>query len=173
MTTPANKVVKDKDHGFFDIINEIEKMSRSYVKIGVFADKRTKAQSQINSNTGQKREKKANESMVDIAFKNEFGTNGPPRIPARSFVRSTYDENLQRLIKIQNAEFDKIVAGKTTVYKSLSAQGIWMQNKIQTKITTLKTPPNSPRTIAIKGSSNPLIDFGQLRDSISYEVVIQ
>lgn len=171
MTSPRN-VVLDKDKVFNSIIQEIEKMANSYVKIGIFADQKTKAQTKVNSNTGVQRSKKANLSMAEIANVNEYGRESPPRIPARSFVRSTYDENLQKLIRLQNKEYDKIIAGKTTVYASLNAQGLWMQNLIQTKITTLRTPPNAPSTIKAKGSSNPLIDFGQLRDSVTYEVVI-
>lgn len=172
MTNPRN-LVDDKDKVFKSIVNEIEKLSNSYVKIGVFADEKTQSQVQINSNTGKQRVKKANMSMAEIANANEYGRTGPPRVPARSFVRSTYDENLQKLLRLQSKEYDKIIEGKTTVYQSLSAQGLWMQDLIKQKITTLRIPPNSPYTIAQKGSSNPLIDFGQLRKSISYEVVIK
>ena len=41
---------------------------------------------------------------------------------------------------------------------------------VQRKIVALKDPPNAPSTIAKKGSANPLIDTGRLRQSIDFEV---
>ena len=38
-------------------------------------------------------------------------------------------------------------------------------------LTDLKTPPLAESTIRRKGSSNPLIDTGQLRSSITWQVV--
>ena len=37
-------------------------------------------------------------------------------------------------------------------------------------ITQLDTPPNTPKTIARKGSSNPLIDTGFLRANVTFKV---
>ena len=34
----------------------------------------------------------------------------------------------------------------------------------------MKTPENAPSTIAKKGSSNPLIDTGEMRSKVSHEV---
>jgi hypothetical protein len=43
---------------------------------------------------------------------------------------------------------------------------------IKQRIANGIAPPNSPYTIARKGSSKPLIDTGQLRNSITYQVEI-
>jgi hypothetical protein len=32
------------------------------------------------------------------------------------------------------------------------------------------SPPNSPVTVALKGSSKPLIDSGELRGAVTYKV---
>ena len=53
---------------------------------------------------------------------------------------------------------------------ALDAMGIEMQGVIRQFLTDLTDPPNSPETIRRKKSSNPLIDTGQLRTAIDYEV---
>lgn len=40
----------------------------------------------------------------------------------------------------------------------------------QQYITDLQTPPNAPSTIEKKGSSNPLIDTGSMRSSVTWKV---
>lgn len=54
--------------------------------------------------------------------------------------------------------------------KILEAAGIIAAGATQVYMTELQTPPNSPVTIAEKGSSNPLIDTGALRSSITSKV---
>lgn len=43
--------------------------------------------------------------------------------------------------------------------------------KVQVYITELQDPPNAPSTIAQKGSSNPLIDTGAMRQSVTYSIM--
>jgi hypothetical protein len=106
--------------------------------------------------------------MAQIAAQNEFGTE---HIPARPFVRSSYDENLATITRALSREYDKILAGDSTVNLSLKKIGALVSKFIVEKIKSIQTPPNSPRTIAIKKSSKPLVDFGQMRQSVRYTVV--
>ena len=48
--------------------------------------------------------------------------------------------------------------------------GAYAADVIQQRIVDLKEPPNSPITIALKGSSNPLVDTGHMRQSVTWEV---
>lgn len=48
--------------------------------------------------------------------------------------------------------------------------GIWAQGEVKKKIGTITTPALKPSTIQAKGSSKPLIDTGQMRNSISFEI---
>lgn len=48
--------------------------------------------------------------------------------------------------------------------------GEFAAGAVQQYMTDLRTPPNSAYTIAQKGSSNPLIDTGALRASVTYKV---
>lgn len=144
-------------------VDQIEQFANSYVLVGFQEGSVTK--SQVKGN----RRKEAGKSMPQIAAENEFGTKN---IPARSFMRTSFDENRDRISRIIATEYDKIIDGQSTVRKSLNLIGLYGVDLIQTKIRSIYTPPNSPRTIAIKKSSKPLIDFGQMIQSVRHKVVI-
>lgn len=107
--------------------------------------------------------------MAQIAFDNEFGTKNAP---ARPFLRTSFDENRQRINNVISGEYDKVVNGISTVKRSLNLIGLFGVDLIQQKIRAIHFPPNSPRTIAIKKSSKPLIDFGQMIQSVRHKVVL-
>jgi hypothetical protein len=157
-------VVTDRDNGFNDIVSEIQKAQKSFVIVGFPEGTVTHAQ------TKDKREKKAGQNMAEIAAANEYGTD---KIPARPFMSTSYDENLPTINRALEGEYNKIVQGKSTVKLSLSKMGEYMKGLIVKKINEIQSPPNSPRTIALKGSSKPLIDFGQMRQAVTYKVFIQ
>ena len=48
--------------------------------------------------------------------------------------------------------------------------GLQPKGKIQDYAVNLRSPANHGFTVAQKGSSNPLVDTGQLINSITYEV---
>lgn len=52
----------------------------------------------------------------------------------------------------------------------LDALGLEAKGKMQEFARDLSSPPNSPFTVEQKGSSNPLVDSGNLIGSIDYEV---
>lgn len=156
--------VADVDLGMEDIERELKKLNGSYVLVGFQEGSVTKSQ------TKDGRHKKAGLSMPEIAAANEFGTND---IPARPFMRTSYDENKQRIDRAIQSEYVKITQGKTTVKRSLTTLGVFMVDQIKMKIRAIHTPPNSPKTIAKKKSSKPLIDFGQMIQSVHAKVVIE
>ena len=150
---------KDYDKKFA----EMEKLGNSYVLIGFQEGSVTK--SQVKGN----RRKQGGKSMPQIAAENEFGTR---TIPARPFMRTSFDENRDRINNVIANEYDKIIDGESTVKRSLNLIGQFGTRLIQEKIRSIVSPPNSPRTIAAKGSSKPLIDFGQMVQSVRHKVVI-
>lgn len=156
--------VVDMDMGFQAVVAEINKMNGSYVKVGFQEGEVTKSQ------TKGQRSKKAGLSMPEIAAQNEFGTD---RIPARPFMRSAVDMNRAKLDKAISGEYDKIVAGESTVKKSLNLIGLFMTGLIQKQIRATYYPPNAKSTIEMKKSSHPLIDFGQMIQSVRHVVVIK
>lgn len=146
------------------IVKEMELLNDSYVLVGFQEGQVTKVQ------TKGGRKKEAGHSMAQIAAENEFGTS---RIPARPFMSTSFDENRARINKAVQGEYGKIVDGTSSVRRSLSLIGLFMADLVQKKIRDIHYPPNSPKTIARKGSSKPLIDFGQMVQSVRHKVVIR
>ena len=107
------------------------------------------------------------DTVAQVGFANEFGT---ATIPERSFMRSTFIEKKEEIVKLKKALLKKITAGDISLNTALGLLGEKASDLIAQKIIKLKEPPNSPATIARKGSSNPLVDTGQLHKSITYEV---
>lgn len=107
---------------------------------------------------------------AEVATFHEFGTRD---IPQRSFLRSTERENREALFVLFQQLTMHVLLRKMTANKALGLVGEKMKGLIQKKIAN--GDPNWKKledsTIAAKGSSKALIDTGQLRQSINYEVV--
>lgn len=54
----------------------------------------------------------------------------------------------------------------------LEAVGVVAVGAVKVYMTELKTPPNAASTIRKKGSNNPLIDSGAMRQSVTHQVSI-
>jgi len=154
----ANKT-KDIDMGYKAILREVREMEKEpYVKVGILKDE------EHESDSGE------TASMLVIASTHEFGSP-TKNIPERSYLRSTADKERKRITGHLDRGIDDIIKGRSTVMKTLSKVGLMFQSLVQQKITSIKEPALKEATIKRKGSSNPLIDTGQLRSSIRYEVV--
>ena len=103
--------------------------------------------------------------VAAVAAWNEFGTES---IPERPFFRRALAEAEDGIVKVIAAGIDP---ERMAVDERLADRvGAYVQGEIQESITALKEPPNSPSTIRRKGSSNPLLDSGFMRESVSWEV---
>ena len=103
--------------------------------------------------------------VAAVAAWNEFGTG---RIPERPFMRNAIKMGRAPLVAILREHVDhRTMAVDNRVGGLL---GTAMQGQIQRSITTLRSPPNAPSTIRAKRSSNPLLDTGVLRSSVSWEI---
>jgi phage gpG-like protein len=110
-------------------------------------------------------------SMIELAATHEFGSSDG-RIPERSFLRSTFRERADDLTRILTKIAKQVVADKIDVDTALGQLGLWGANAVKQKITKEDIPPPlSPRTIQRKGSTKPLVDTGQLVNSISWVLV--
>ncbi len=154
-------LVADKDLGFNKIVAEVMKYENAVILVGFQEGSKTHSQDKDG------RHKKGGLSMPQIAAQNEFGTE---HIPERSFMRTSYDENVTRIRQLIDREYTKVVAGEIPASQGLGIVGTYVQGLIQQKIRQIMSPPNSPKTIAIKKSSKPLIDFGQMVGSVTYVV---
>lgn len=115
------------------------------------------------------RSETAGSEVVTYAAANEFGTS---TVPERSFLRSTVDENEESYLDGLEGVAGVIAdSGAAAGRNALEKLGLRAVRDVQRKIVDLKEPPNAASTIERKGSSNPLIDTGRLRQSIDYVVV--
>lgn len=124
---------------------------------------------------------KSAQSNIMKAIYNEFGTRGSgkgfgtPRgggfggpIPERPFLRNAMRNNRSKYQLALRTSAGKLLLGETSLKTVLTKLGALAQGDIQEEIDNLKSPPNSPVTIAIKGSSNPLIDTGAMRRAVTW-----
>ena len=140
-------VVKVIDNGYTNYKEAFKALHNKSVNIGLFA--------------------KVGNDVLTKGIVNEFGTKN---IPERSFLRKTFNDEYKKVAK----QFDKIIIsfGKKDlgVDRKLRLIGRSQQGAVQKTITDLKVPPNAASTIKAKGSSNPLIDTGEMRLKINYEI---
>lgn len=101
--------------------------------------------------------------VAAVARYNEFGTS---KVPPRPFFRNAIKQNKNKWSKFLARELSKNIGAKDALKKL----GEMMRSDIVMSITRLKDPPNSPKTIKRKKSSNPLINTGTLRRSVQYNV---
>lgn len=90
-------------------------------------------------------------------------------IPERSFLRTGHDTYADEVVKNCEMALGQVINGKMSIDTWLDAYGQMLADKIKLYMRDLKSPPNHPFTIDQKGSSNPLIDSGNLVSSISWE----
>lgn len=104
--------------------------------------------------------------VAQVAADNEFG-NPARGVPPRPFFRNMVDSRKNEIapelaIELKKTDLDMAPA--------LDATGMTMEGWLRQSIMATNAPPNSPATIARKGSSKPLVDTGLMIGSISHEV---
>lgn len=90
------------------------------------------------------------------------------RIPERSFLRAGHDKYIDAVMKITEKALSQVINGSMTEQQFMDLVGQQMATKIKTYARDLSDPANHPYTIDQKGSSNPLVDTGQLIESITW-----
>ncbi len=91
------------------------------------------------------------------------------KIPERSYLRTTFDNENDRIINQTERVFSQVIAGKMSVDDMLDLCGEQFATAIKDYIRDLSSPENHPFTIEQKGSSNPLVDTGGLITSITWK----
>jgi len=135
-------IVNDK--GFNKIIENLERLARTELTVGIF-------------------EGSVNRDGIEIApyaYRNEFGLG----VPQRSFMRSTYEEKNGWKNGIEQV-YDEVIQGRS-VESAVGMLGEIVTNDIKTKISNNIPPPNAIETVRRKGSSKTLIDTGAMRQSV-------
>ena len=106
--------------------------------------------------------------IVDRAIWNHYGTSRG--IPPRPFMLNAIRKNRRVLLQGLKDIAEGVFRGETTLEIEMTKLGAFAQGLIQKEITDLKDPPNAPATIKAKGSSNPLIDSGEMRAAVTWKV---
>ena len=154
------------------ILKKIKALQSTTINVGILSDESEELK-MIAS---------VHEFGCDIQVTNKmrgwFGANGYPlrkettviRIPERSFLRSGYDENIQDIANEIEQQLPNVFLNDVDPAMFMDHIGMKFAGMIKKKIRDIKSPANSDMTIERKGSSNPLVDSGNLLSSVRHEV---
>lgn len=142
--------VKLIDHGFDNIIRQALKLDGRGVKVGIRRGK--------GSHDGT--------DMLDIAVYNHFGT---ATIPARPFVSDCAEKNAGQIKEAQKRLVYRVYQGGLSADGALAQLGAWYVSVQKGHILHGGWTPNAPATIKRKGSNRPLVDTGQLVNTVDWE----
>lgn len=107
--------------------------------------------------------------VVDVAVGNEYGTDN---VPARPFLSLSSDDINNQCTPILEQSVVALNNNNTQQYDQLlDVAGSLAAGIVKQQITDLRSPPNAQSTIERKGSSNPLIETGLMRQTVTYRVV--
>ena len=107
--------------------------------------------------------------MAELAAEHEFGDD-KTGVPERSFLRSSLNENKEDYKEKLAALFRQAARGQAPANNIYSTIGAVAAGNAQQKIQSGELKPLKAATIRRKGSSKPLIDTGQLVQSITWDV---
>lgn len=91
-------------------------------------------------------------------------------IPARPFLIPALQHNQDKYIKYLKSQTVSLILGKVALSRVLNMLGQMAEADVKKYFTGGHFAPLSASTIKAKGSSRPLIDTGQLRQSITYKI---
>lgn len=146
--------VKINNKGLEQELTLMQKFANASVKIG------------IQSDAGQHKESEAD--VVDIAIWNEFGTE---KTPSRPFIRQCFADH-QGLVEQHLQRIVLSVTKGSDLRLELARLGQWYEGKQKQTLRNYPWKANRKSTIRRKKSSKPLIDTGQLVNSIRYQVEV-
>jgi hypothetical protein len=92
------------------------------------------------------------------------------KIPERSYIRAGWDENEKEILDKIDQLVKEAIEGGVSVDAVLEGAGQETQDRIRDYARDLKNPENHPFTVKQKNSSNPLVNTGNLIQSIIYEI---
>lgn len=108
-------------------------------------------------------------------FRYKFGINLKKTtteitIPERSFLRKGFDEHHEKVLKDAEGTLPDVLIGTLSTEQHAEIVGLLLSTAIKEYAVNLREPANSSLTVQQKGSSNPLVDTGDMINGITYEV---
>lgn len=152
-------VIRDVDKGFKRIVNDLESFENLTVEAGIFEGENLTDSDITMAALG---------AIHEYGAGVKHGRSGSMTItvPERSWIRSTFKEKSAKWEGATVRALSAVITRGTSIFLAFTAVGERMASDLRRKITTLREPPNAPSTIEKKGSSNPLIDTGAMRQSV-------
>ncbi len=162
----ASIKISDRDRGWKRLERQLVKLNRpgAFTLVGV------------QGNEAAAGHRAGGTTVAEVATVHEFGAiletedGRPVVIPQRSFIRAAIDEYANKLQRLATLLGRGVILGKFQTQQALELLGEQAVGIMKKRIADGLQPPNSPATIAQKGSSKPLIDTGQLRGSITHKI---
>lgn len=106
-------------------------------------------------------------SVAQVAAFNEYGTASAPERP---FVRTAMAEHTKEMKRLTKKAAAQVVDGKMGKSQAIGLLCQKVIDWIAQSIDSNVPPPNAPSTVAAKGSSHTLIDTGQMKNSLDWEI---
>lgn len=150
----------DRDLGFRALFVRLRVFQNMSLTVGIHED-----------DGSETHEEGAGEELttLQVAAFHEFGTD---RIPQRSWLVAGIAENEDRIAALMKRLARSVIANRSRLdpRRALDLLGLEITQLIQARIRAGIAPPLADVTIARKGSSTPLIDTGQLIQSIRHRI---
>lgn len=108
-------------------------------------------------------------AILDRAVWNHFGTSRG--IPERPFMLEFAQNSKSALKGVHRKLAKAVLSGRITMRQAVEQLGLWGAARVTKAIIDLNSPPNHPSTIAQKGSSNPLVDTGEMAQASTHKVI--
>jgi hypothetical protein len=146
--------MKDRDFGFSEILKRLKALKNKQLHVGILEGSGDNEDGQL---------------IAGYAYSNEYGTE---HIPARSFMRSTFDEKNADWNKALNGVVEQVASGESIdVQRAVGLVGEQVASDIKDKISSNVPPPLKEATRVKKKSSKTLVDTGIMRNSINFKIV--
>ena len=184
MAVKVTNQIKVIDNGWDNIYKDISKLDEAYTKYGYPENAPLKAGGDSKNMsevafiaTIQEYGAKQKATPKQAAYLSSIGFPIAPgktiTNPARPTMGPSFDTNKENIAMLSKKAYSDVVDQKISPRKALAILGTFGEGTVKKAITDLKTPPNHPFTIMRKGSSNPLIDSGQTRASVTHVEVLK
>lgn len=154
MKTPL-KITSDRVP---DVLKALQAMAKKEVLIGIPEEESSRPGETI--------------SNAELGYIHEFGSPAS-NIPARPFLIPGVEQAQKGAAAILKEGAQETLSTNKPIDESLDRAGVLASNSVKRQFTspTNGWPPDSPATIARKGSDRPLIDTAELRRSVTHVVV--
>ena len=144
--------------GFTDLTPEGKRYFKELEKL-------MKLEVQVGFQAGEKTYEDGTD-LVDVAAYNEYGSSDTP---ARPFMKQSFENHEDELQKACDRVNQTLNKGGTAE-AGLKELGVFVKGLVQDEIVDGGFEPNAPSTIKQKGSAQPLIDTGTMRQSVNYVI---